>query len=311
MSWIDDLPAGYRGWRTWQATTDGRLEVFCCRGRSAGPVALITAGVHGDEYEGPAGIFSLARTLSPDHLQGTVIAVPVINPEAFAAGTRLHPKDGANLARTFPGNGNGGPTEQLAAAVFQELVAPANYVIDLHSGGVEYIFVPVAGFYGDAASANQSFQAATSFGLPVLWKLPPTKGVLSYEAWRRDKIAIGAEYGGAGQLSPDGAQDYCAGILGCLAHWGMLASVSEDRRDAAVVEGDWQLASASGIFVASCGLGDAVRENTVVASIVGPRGEALQEFTASSDGMILGLRSKAYIRAGDWAVLVGKRVEVD
>jgi predicted deacylase len=91
----------------------------------------------------------------------------------------------------------------------------------------------------------------------------------------------------------------------------MLAGSSEDPRDAAVVEGDWQLASASGVFVASCRLGDAVRENTVVASIVGPRGETVQEFTVSSEGMILGLRSKAYIRARDWAVLVGKRSEVD
>jgi predicted deacylase len=37
----------------------------------------------------------------------------------------------------------------------------------------------------------------------------------------------------------------------------------------------------------------------------------LQEFTASSEGVILGLRSKAYIRAGNWGVLVGRRVEVD
>ena len=60
MSWIDDLSPGFSGWRTWQATPHTALEVFCCRGRSAGPLALITAGVHGDEYEGPAAIFSLA-----------------------------------------------------------------------------------------------------------------------------------------------------------------------------------------------------------------------------------------------------------
>ena len=60
MSWIDDLSPGFSGWRTWQARPHTALEVFCCRGRSAGPLALIIAGVHGDEYEGPAAIFSLA-----------------------------------------------------------------------------------------------------------------------------------------------------------------------------------------------------------------------------------------------------------
>ena len=62
--------------------------------------------------------------------------------------------------------------------------------------------------------------------------------------------------------------------------------------------------------MASCQPGDAVGKDTVLASIVGPRGETLQEFAASSEGTILGLRSKAYIRAGNWAVLMGRRVEV-
>jgi hypothetical protein len=89
----------------------------------------------------------------------------------------------------------------LAAAIFVELAAPADYVIDLHSGGVEYVFLPVAGFYGESASGNPSFQAARTFGLPALWQLPETDGVLSCEAWRRGRIAIGTEYLGAGLIA--------------------------------------------------------------------------------------------------------------
>ena len=36
---------------------------------------------------------------------------------------------------------HGSPTRQLAAAVFERLAAHADYLIDLHSGGVEYDFV--------------------------------------------------------------------------------------------------------------------------------------------------------------------------
>jgi predicted deacylase len=309
MSWIDDLAAGFRGWRTWEAVAEVRIEVFCCRGRSAGPLALITAGVHGDEYEGPAAVHSLARTLSPDHLRGTVIAVPVANPAAYAAGTRLHPEDGLNLARTFPGNANGSQTERLAAAIFDELAARADYLIDLHSGGVEYLFLPVAGFYGNPNSGNPSFAAARAFGLPALWQLPPTDGVLSCEAWRRSKVAIGAEYLGAGQLSPEGVRDYRNGILATLAHWGMLAEASEPRT-VSVFEGDWQLASASGLFTAGCRLGEAIQKGSRLGATVGARGETLQEFVSPCDGLILGLRSKAYIRGGNWAVLVGKPMQI-
>src|SRR5438309_5502056 len=121
----------------------------------------------------------------------------------------------------------GGPSDQLAAAIFGELAAPADYVIDLHSGGVEYVFLPVAGFYGEPSSGNPSFQAARTFGLPALWQLPETDGVLSCEAWRRGKIAIGTEYLGAGQLSADGVRDYRNGVAACLAHWGMLTSAPQ------------------------------------------------------------------------------------
>lgn len=309
MSWLDDLPAGFSGWHTWQATTDARIDVFCCRGVSAGPLALVTAGVHGDEYEGPAAVSSLAEALPPDRLEGTVIAVPVANPAAFAAGTRLDPEDGCNLARTFPGKPQGGPTERLAAAIFDELAVRADYLIDLHSGGVENVFLPLTGFYGPPTAGNPSFQAARAFGLPVLWQLPPTDGVLSYEFWKRGKVAIGAEYHGAGQLSSDGVRDYRRGILACLSHWRLLAAAHEEPRTVRVFEGDWQLASAEGIIMARCRLGDAVHEGTVLAVTVGRRGQVQQEFLSPSEGVILGLRSKAYIRPGNWAVLAGKRME--
>jgi predicted deacylase len=308
MNWVGDLSPGFSGWRTWQATSDAALEVFCFRGHAASPVALIIAGVHGDEYEGPAAVLSLAQCLSTDSLRGTLIAVPVANPAAFTAGTRIHPEDGRNLARTFPGNPKSGPSERLAAAIFGELATRSDYVIDLHSGGVEYVFLPVAGFYGEPASGNPSFEAARAFGLPALWQLPETDGVLSCEAWRRGKVAIGTEYLGAGQLSKDGVRDYRNGVAACLAHWGMFTSDPPDPKTPAVFAGDWQLASAAGIFTAFCRIGDPVTKGTALAIITGTRGQALQEFVSAGDGVILGLRSKAYVRETNWAVLVGKRI---
>jgi len=308
MSWIDNLVPGFSGWRTWQATPNAALQVFCCRGRSAGPLALITAGVHGDEYEGPAAVFSLAQFLTSDRVRGTIVAVPVANPAAFAAGTRMNPEDRRNLARTFPGNPKGGPSDQLAAAIFGELAAPSDYVIDLHSGGVEYVFLPVAGFYGEPESGNPSFQAARMFGLPALWQLPETDGVLSCEAWRRGKIAIGTEYLGAGQLSADGVRDYRNGVAACLAHWKLLTSAPEAPKTPDVFAGDWLVASAAGIFTACCRVGDLVAAGETLAVIAGSRGQVLQEFAATCEGVVLGIRSKAYICETNWAVLVGKRI---
>ena len=164
----------------------------------------MTAGIHGDEYEGPAAVRSLIRTVLPDMVIGEVALAPVANPTAFTAGTRTNPEDGKNLARTFPGNPHGSPTDRLAAALWSELIVGGQYLIDLHSGGIEYDFLPVAGFYGPANKENSSFAAAVQFGLPALWQLPPTRSVLSYEFATAGGVGVGCEYRGAGRLDREG-----------------------------------------------------------------------------------------------------------
>lgn len=276
------------------------VEVLRFQGASGGPHVLVAGGIHGDEYEGPAAIADLMAQLPKLPLLGTVTAIPVANEMAWRAGTRCSPDDGLNLARTFPGDPNGSPTERLAAEIFA-IARECDYLIDLHSGGVEYRFVPLAGFYGEA-----SREAARHFGLPVLWQLPETRGVLSCEMSRLGKTAIGCEYLGGGELSLRGASDYLRGILSCLAHWGMLPEEYLLTKEAAAYRGDWQLAEAEGVFRSLAQLGQDVRAGRPLAEIRDHRGEVLQRFIAPGEGKLLALRNKAYIRPGNWAVLVGE-----
>ncbi len=293
-----------KGWQSWEPVPGVQLDVFCAGGREQGKTAVITAGVHGDEYEGPAALIQLTRQLMERSLSGTVVAIPVANPPAFAAGTRTNPEDGLNLARCFPGHAGGKPTERLAAALFEHLGLHADYLIDLHSGGVEYQFVPLAGFYGPPDEANPSYQAARCFALPYLWQLPATPGVLSHEVFKRGGVAIGNEYLGAGRLSNLGAEAYCEGILRCLAHWGLSADEFSITSGQKLLIGDWRLAAQSGLFTSYVELGEEVRAGTQVGSISDPRGRILEKLIATHDGRIAALRSKAYIREGNWAVLV-------
>ena len=287
------------------------LDVFECMGQSSGPSVLVTAGVHGDEYEGPAAIAEVASWLSPPSLRGTVCMIPVANPFAFAAGTRTSPVDGFNLARVFPGKKDGTPTERLAHFLFHEFASKSDYVIDLHSGGVEYEFLPVAGFYGPASVENPSFRAASAMGLPALWQLPETSGVLSREAARAGKVAIGAEYLGAGRLSWEGVQAYLRAIRRCLELWQMLEpSDLPPVQEARIFTNDWLLAPATGMFHTRRKLGDEVTNGDELAVIVGRRGEVLARLAAQTNGVVLGLRSKAYITEGSWAVLLGQEVSL-
>ena len=300
------MKPGSAEWLTWSATPEATLELFCCRGRSDGPTVVITAGVHGDEYEGPTAIAALAKQIDPKSVSGSIIAIPVANPSAFRAGTRLNPEDGLNLARNFPGLLAGSPTQQLAYQLFETIAVHADFLIDLHSGGAAYVFHPVAGFYGEAIARNPSFSMARRLQLTNLWQLPPTDGVLSCEAWKRGISAVGAEYLGAAQLSACGVADYHRGVLSCLRYAGQLNDDESPLTPQSAFGGDWQLAQTDGIFRAFRDLGSRVTEQTEIAEIVNIRGHRQQLFTAPCAGVLLGLRSKAFIQQGDWAILLGK-----
>ncbi len=144
----------------------------------------------------------------------------------------------------------------------------------------------------------------------MLWQLPPTGGVLSYEASRRGKVSIGNEYCGGGRLSQKGVEDYSNGVLRCLRLWGFLRrDENSEEHAAAIFEGDWILASYAGVFRNRLQLGALVRTGEPIAEIRNTRGELLESIVAAHDGMILGLRVLAYIGAGEWAVLVGRQRE--
>src|SRR5262245_47395787 len=101
----------------------------------AGPTIVLTAGVHGDEYEGQVALSELARALGIDEIQGRVIIVPMVNGPACHAGERRTPIDGLNLNRAFPGKVDGSFTAQLAHFTEIELYARADYAADFHGGG--------------------------------------------------------------------------------------------------------------------------------------------------------------------------------
>jgi predicted deacylase len=296
------------GWQGWQATPEAALHLFCAGDHASGPTALITAGVHGDEYEGPAAVARLSQELAATPLRGRVLLVPVANPLARLSGTRVTQQDDRNLARCFPGESGGSITERLAHAIFEHLLRTSDYLIDLHSGGVEYLFLPLAGFYGEAATDNRSYVAARIFGLPALWQLPSTPGVLSKEAISTGKVAIGHEYGGAGQLSPQGAEAYVQGVKNCLCAWSILPGASPaPSSNQHLYSGDWLQSAEMGLFLPQVELGSRVDENALLATIHDERGQAVQQIHAPFAGRVLGLRSKAHIPPHAWTVLLGRR----
>lgn len=196
-----------------------------------GPTALFVSGTHGDEYEGQVALCNLARTLRPEDIQGRVILLPAANLPAAVAGRRTSPIDDGNLNRLFPGDPDGGVTEQIAWFIEHELVARADLVCDLHSGGSSLMYVPSALMQqddDDPARQARQLAALRAFGAPVSYIGHGAAGQGANRTTGSAAIrqggatALGSELGGAGAVTPAALRIAERGLRNLLSHAGIL-----------------------------------------------------------------------------------------
>lgn len=277
--------------------------------RRPGPHLLVTAGVHGDEYEGPCALWKLAENPVLAGLRGRLTLVPVVNEAAFARGQRCA-DDGLDLARTCPGRPDGSATEQVAHDLCQ-LIRAADYYVDLHSGGNIMSVWPLTGYmlHPQPDVLDKQRAMARSFNLPVIWGTDPTLDGRSLSVARDANVpAIYAEYEGGGRLSPRGIEAYESGCLNLMAHLGMIdrpapaTQIEYFVEDARSGSGHMQRCYPSpfaGFFEPVVELGQRISAGHVLGSVYGPTGQRLHTVVSQHTGLALVLRVLPLVQAGD------------
>lgn len=244
-----------------------------------GPVALLVAGTHGDEYEGQVLAHELIRELDPERLSGTVIIVPAANSPAVRGATRVSPIDAGNLNRSYPGRGDGGPTEQVAALIAGDLLPRADFVIDMHSGGSNSTYLPSAFIYRGPAEGlwRGKLRAARLLGLPYVMVVAPLlePGSLSSAGDLAGILTISTELSGAGTVDRHALGALRRGMPRLLADLGILREDTNAVNIPQAAEPQWLelmsespvTATAAGLFEPLVDLGDAVRAGQPVARV--------------------------------------------
>jgi uncharacterized protein len=201
------------------------IPIACFRNGS-GPTVFLMAGNHGDEYEGQIVLAQLIRELDVGAIQGRVIVLPAANLPAAMDGARVSPIDGGNLNRAFPGNPDGGPTQQIAHYINTTLFPIADYHHDLHSGGssLEYLPFCSARLSGDPALDAKALAALQAFDAPLgfIWAYSPDARLSAVAAMSHGVVALGGEFGGGGRVSIDGIRTVRRGVYNLLAHAGVI-----------------------------------------------------------------------------------------
>jgi predicted deacylase len=199
---------------------------IACIANGSGPTVLLSAGIHGDEYEGQLTLGRLIRELDPARVQGRIIVLPAANFPAAMAGRRTSPIDEGNLNRSFPGHPDGTITQQIAHHIESTLIPMAQAVVDLHSGGSSLMYVPSALIRRSRDPARQEKLLALlrAFASPVSHIVAEPQGedrTVTGAAERQGVLCIGTELGGGGHATPAALRIAERGVAGVLRHLGV------------------------------------------------------------------------------------------
>jgi predicted deacylase len=289
------------------------LPVLLINGCRPGRTLVVLAGVHGDEFEGIRALHEVYARLMCERLWGRLLAVPIANPPAVQAGCRTSPWDGQNLARAFPGKQRGTVTERIAWALGEAIIARADLLLDLHSGGIAYEFPPLVGYDGSPTEQGRaSRDAALAFGAPVLWAHPTiASGRSISEAARRQIPWLYAEAPGGGRINPRALRLYVRGVLNLLVHLQILPGTLRSRppRWHLIGEGDVDRAipsPASGFFVPRVRVLDRVRSGQTLGLVRDPFGRTIATVQAPQEGRVVMLRALPVVAADEPLALLAR-----
>jgi uncharacterized protein len=284
------------------------MPIFLVNGREPGPTLAITAGVHAAEYASIAAALDVARALSPGELRGQVIVLPIVNVPGFSPRSiYVCPLDGKNPNRYFPGNAEGGASEQLAAWVFENVIKQGDYYVDLHGGDLIEALMPFTLYHqsGNEAVDKASLELARVFGIPYIVR-SETLGSTYSAAARAGIPAILTEAGGNGLWSPEEVALHRDGLDRLMHHLGLLAGPASQPGPTVVCDRFvWSRSQHAGFWYPAVKVGQEVREGDDLGQVRDYEGNLLQTASSPANGAVLFLVTSLAINPNDPLLAVG------
>lgn len=281
--------------------TDGspiELPLLIASGKESGPTVWIIGCIHGDEYGGAASIIRFFQELELDSFKGTLIGLPVANPPSFKAWSRISPMDGANLNRIFPGNPQGTYSQRLAHVLLETIKESADYVIDLHSGGIA-LHVP---FFmickdGQTDAAIKSMWLAERMGTDIIWKAEgeTAAGGTGTDHYLKNGIpSVTVEVGG-GTVVEEHERLFKLSISNALKALEMIPGEAPVQEKYTVYKkASFIFTKEGGLFVPAKKVGEILNRGDLIGSIMNLYGNVTEEIRSPFDNAYLAATGNLY-----------------
>ncbi|NND01763.1 MAG: succinylglutamate desuccinylase/aspartoacylase family protein [Acidimicrobiia bacterium] len=272
------------------------LPIIVLHGSHDGPVAWLSAAVHGDELCGVEIIRQVLEPLDPTTMNGTLIAVPVVNVHGFNTGDRYLP-DRRDLNRSFPGSARGSLAARIAHLLMTEVVSRCQVGIDLHTGSDHRTNLPQI-----RADLDDPYtlELAHIFAAPISVHSRTRDGSLRQAGTEAGATVLLYEGGEALRFDPVAINMGRDGVRRILATLGIIPDVAQAPVQTTISRRSrWLRAARSGILHFEAELGARVSQGETVAIIVDPFGKRLSRIAAKYDGLIIGHSQHPLVNQGD------------
>ncbi len=263
------------------------LPVHVINARRPGPTLFITAAIHGDELNGVNIVRRLLNLSEIRKLRGALLAIPIANVFGFIHRTRYLP-DRRDLNRSFPGRETGSIAARLAHLIGNEIVAKADFGIDLHTGAADRENLPQ--IRGDLSDPTV-LELAQTFGTPVILDSRLRDGSLREFAAERGIPLLLYEAGEAMRFDEVAIRTGVRGIRRVMRKLGMLPPRKQNSRTLEPVisrSTTWVRAPCSGIVDAHCRLGERVTDGQTLATVGDPFGATRTDVKSTTAGIVIG-----------------------
>jgi predicted deacylase len=266
----------------------------------------------------------LARETSPEEVNGRLIVIPCASVEASQANTRLWPS-GANFNRSFPGSPHGSLDAQLADFIARYLIAEADIVVDMHSGGRSSLF----GVWSEMHWVDDLEQRRQMVGGMLAWLTPmhfvyidvAGTGLLVGEAERQGKVVVATELGGGGHVLASTHRIAIDGLRNVLRHFGVLAGEEQTREELGLAppvivratdEDNYLFAPDAGHWETLVDVGERVEAGQLVGRIhfIDRPDREPSPVVSGQDGVVCVVRAIAPTEPGDNVLVIGREIDV-
>jgi predicted deacylase len=292
------------------------IPISIIRGSQSGPTLALIGGTHGSEVAPVIALQRLRATLNPAEVRGTVLIVHVANMPSFLGRTIYYsPVDGKNLNRVYPGRSDGTVSERIAHAITTEIIARADYLVDMHAGDGNESLRPYT--YWNKLGVNPRVDSiaremALAWGherIVVDTDRPRDLAASVYTqntAHLRDKPALTTETGYLGEPNEQMVQSNITGVQRLMRYLKMLPGrVDMVQRPIWIERTEVLRSPETGTWHALVQRGQTVAQGTVLGRLTDFFGNTIAEIKAPFAGEVLYIVATPAMNKGEPIGMIG------